>query len=88
MSKAPNSTPRLNHSNKLLWLCFILFFQLQVLGQSKVGIFDKIMCKKLIGNGNELFYAGRTSEAMFTFKRVKMKNTKTNSEFFQSMGTK
>ena len=74
MSKTPNSTPRLNHSNKLLWLCFILFFQLQVLGQSKVGIFDKIMCKKLIGNGNELFYAGRTSEAMFTFKRAKMKN--------------
>jgi tetratricopeptide (TPR) repeat protein len=47
---------------------------MQVFSQSKVGFFDKIMCKKLIGNGNELFYAGRTSEAMFTFKRAKMKN--------------
>ena len=74
MSKTPNSTTPSNKINKLIWLCFLLFFQLQVFGQSKVGIFDKIICKKLIGNGNELFYAGRTSEAMFTFKRAKMKN--------------
>ena len=47
---------------------------MQAFSQSKIGFFDKIMCKKLIGNGNEMFYAGRTSEAMFTFKRAKMKN--------------
>ena len=74
MSKKPHSSPHLLGVNKLLWICFILFFQMQVFGQSKVGFFDKIMAKKLIGNGNELFYAGRTSEAMFTFKRAKMKN--------------
>ena len=60
--------------NKLIWLSFFIIFHLNVMGQSKVGFFDKIMCKKLIGNGNELFYAGRTSEAMFTFKRAKLKN--------------
>ena len=60
--------------NKLILLSFFIVFQMHAIGQTKVGFFDKIMCKKLIGNGNELFYAGRTSEAMFTFKRAKLKN--------------
>jgi len=74
MSKTIRPKNYLSFYNKLILFCFTFFIQMQVLGQSKVGFFDKIMCKKLIGNGNELFYAGRTSEAMFTFKRAKIKN--------------
>ena len=61
--------------SSLLFLFLHISSQNTAIGQTKkVSAIDKIVCKKLIGNGNELFYAGRTSEAMFTFKRAKMKN--------------
>lgn len=76
MSKTTCSKNYLPYFKKLIFFCLIFLIQMQAYSQSKVGFFDKIMCKKLIGNGNEMFYAGRTSEAMFTFKRAKMKNPK------------
>ncbi|MDB4606851.1 hypothetical protein OAH04_03565, partial [Crocinitomicaceae bacterium] len=58
---------------KLIFTLLILTFSLSALSQ-KISFFDKLMAKKLIGEGNELFYAGRTSEAMLTYKRAKLKN--------------
>ena len=74
MSKSSNTCPKYYKMKRLFWICAFLLFPMNFFGQSKVGFFDKIMCKKLIGNGNELYYAGRTTEAMFTFKRAKLKN--------------
>ena len=57
-----------------------LFLTLVILSTSyisvgqKISSMDKLIAKKLIGEGKELLYAGRTSEAMLTFKRAKLKN--------------
>ena len=74
MSKSFTSITLLHKMSRFFMICSVILLPLNSFGQSKVGFFDKIMCKKLIGNGNELFYQGRTNEAMFTFKRAKLKN--------------
>lgn len=47
---------------------------LSAFGQQKTKFFDKIACSKLIGNGTELYNAGRTSDALMTFKQAKVKD--------------
>ena len=58
---------------KSIFTLLILTFSLSALSQ-KISFFDKLMAKKLIGEGNELLYAGRTSEAMLTYESAKLKN--------------
>ena len=61
--------------NHLLVVILLISFQNIALGQEKkISLIDRMVCKKLIGNGNELFYAGRTNEAMFKYKQAKKKN--------------
>ena len=75
MPKNPSYGPFNFSLSSLLFLFLFISYHNTATGQDKkVSFIDKIVCKKLIGNGTELFYAGRTSEAMFTFKRAKMKN--------------
>ena len=53
----------------------ILILSIHFVGiNQKVSFMDKMMAKKLIGEGKELFYAGSASAAMLTFKRAKLKN--------------
>ena len=68
--------------HKLLLTLLILSSSYISLGQ-KVSFMDKLIAKKLIGEGKELFYAGRTSEAMLTFKRAKLKNPYSGEAHYQ-----
>ena len=66
-----------------------LFLTLVILSTSyisvgqKISSMDKLIAKKLIGEGKELLYAGRTSEAMLTFKRAKLKNPNSGEAHYQ-----
>ena len=68
--------------HKLFLTLFILTYSLISVGQ-KISFMDKLVSKKLISEGKELFYAGRTSEAMLTFKRAKLKNPKSGEAHYQ-----
>ncbi len=68
--------------HKLLLTLIILTYSLISVGQ-KISFMDKLVSKKLISEGKELFYAGRTSEAMLTFKRAKLKNPKSGEAHYQ-----
>jgi tetratricopeptide (TPR) repeat protein len=68
--------------HKLFLTLVIISTSLISVGQ-KVSFMDKLIAKKLIGEGKELFYAGRTSEAMLTFKRAKLKNPKSGEAHYQ-----
>ena len=68
--------------HKLFLTLIILTYSLISVGQ-KISFMDKLDSKKLIGEGKELFYAGRTSEAMLTFKRAKLKNPKSGEAHYQ-----
>lgn len=68
--------------HKLFLTLIILTYSLISVGQ-KISFMDKLVSKKLISEGKELFYAGRTSEAMLTFKRAKLKNPKSGEAHYQ-----
>lgn len=67
---------------KIIYSLLILICSHGLLGQ-KISFFDKLTSKKLIGEGNELFYAGRISEAMLTYKRAKLKNPLSGEACYQ-----
>lgn len=67
---------------KLCSTLVILSISLLTIGQ-KISVLDKLTSKKLIGQGKELFYAGRVSEAMLTFKRAKLKNPLSGEACYQ-----
>ena len=68
--------------HKFFLTLFILSTSYISFGQ-KISFMDKLISKKLIGEGKELFYAGRTSEAMLTFKRAKLKNPNSGEAHYQ-----
>lgn len=68
--------------HKLFLTLIILTYSLISIGQ-KISFMDKLESKKLIGEGKELFYAGRTSEAMLTFKRALLKSPKSGEAHYQ-----
>ncbi|MEJ6589556.1 MAG: hypothetical protein QNL43_07100 [Crocinitomicaceae bacterium] len=67
---------------KLFSIILILSLHFGCMGQ-KVTFMDKMMSKKLIGEGKELFYAGSISEAMLTFRRAKLKNPLSGDACYQ-----
>ena len=67
--------------HKLFLILIVLSISMMTTGQ-KIAAMDRLISKKLIGEGKELFYAGRTSEAMLTFKRAKLKNPKSGEAHY------